>query len=150
MQQSKLPSFSQLKKTATTPKFLQSKSHKPTPKFLRKKATSAQVKEIIEPAPLPPKEKPKTEPKLSRTKVEKLEKLEKLESVEKAPIVYEEAVKKIESSNRIYKKIDRKEEIRKEKESKKNQRITYRSNLNELGFNAEAYYYLQHDLNLED
>ena len=113
-------------KEATVPKFLQ-----------KKKVAKIEIKE-------PPKES--TEPEKKVQVVKKT----KVTSIEKAPVEYEDAIKQIESSNRIYKKIDKKEEIRKEREKKKNQRVSYRSNLDALGFDAEAYFYLQSDLNLED
>jgi len=146
-----LPSFQELAKNAEKPKFLLKKKE---PDFIDNLLKTS----ILFTETKPEQEKPIEIPKLIELAQNPInEKSSKNEETE-----FDQAIKQIQSSNKIYKKLEKKDELRNKKpvkysqmtpEQKEEKRMSIKekreaklSRKAQLGYNSEAYYRLQHDL----
>lgn len=155
-QKKQLPSFSQLASSSTAPKFL---TQKREPDFISKVIAAPQApppKPVQSDSRSKPKPKPsshKEDDKLQDELIRKVQAQEKEaeaeeegEGEEEPAKSYEESLKQIESSNKIYKKVDRLEAQQKLKNDQKNHRRPRRPMPTQLAYQAEAYHRLTHSL----
>ena len=124
----RLPSFAQLAASATQPKFL-----------TKKKAPDFVTKILANPTPLAPA--PPPPPVVLAKEPEEEKEPEKVPQPEEKS--YEDALKQIESSNKIYKKIDKKEKYKKGKERI---RFPRKPPTTQRFFDSETHYRLTHSL----